>query len=684
MTRQLTHFSFALCLIFLVVLVYFPGLHGPYVLDDEENITLNDTVALKEITRDSIYNALLSNQSGPFKRPLASLSFALNHYFAGGFNNTLPFKLTNVVIHIINALLIYYLSLLFLRRPVFAHALTNQQQMHVAGFAASLWALHPIQLTSVLYVVQRMNSLSALFVILGLIVFMHGRQSLEKSNKRGFLVMLAGIGGGTLLGAGAKENAVLLPIFALVIELTLYRRDHLSHSAKTWLRAFYVLTIVVPTVIFISYVAMHPGFFLDSYKMRVFSPHERLLTEMRVLWFYLSLLLLPSIRRLGLFHDDIPISTGLLHPITTLPAVIGIFVILAFALIKFRRYPIASFAILWFLAGHSLESSIFGLEIAYEHRNYLPSFGVIFAVAYFIINMISAIRTQTNKKIMTILPYAIILIFGLSTWTWASTWKDAYILAEYHARNHPESPRSNNFAANASIREKNDFVGAITYTVNGMRAAPDEVGSYLDMQVYLAYIASEINTSFTNAHVNMSGKEFHIAALPDYIQTKNINGKLILVYGPSEPDAINELLRNKPISVYGIVALDRLTTCIVNKVPHCQLLHHDAIKWLTSAVTNTQTTSEYRALIAADTAKLYANIGDFRRALTYITSANQMFPETLYYEIGKAEYLIRLGQTAEAGALLSAIEESGIPSEKDRETVKMLREMQKDAAGHRH
>lgn len=684
MTRQLTHFSFALCLIFLVVLVYFPGLHGPYVLDDEENITLNDTVALKEITRDSIYNALLSNQSGPFKRPLASLSFALNHYFAGGFNNTLPFKLTNVVIHISNALLIYYLSLLFLRRPVFAHTLTNQQQKHVAGFAASLWALHPIQLTSVLYVVQRMNSLSALFVILGLIVFMHGRQSLEESNRHGFLVMLAGIGGGTLLGAGAKENAVLLPLFALVIELTLYRRDHLSHSAKTWLRAFYVLTILVPTVIFISYVAMNPGFFLDSYGVRAFSPYERLLTEMRVLWFYLSLLLLPSIRRLGLFHDDIPISTGLLHPITTLPAVIGIFVILAFALIKFRRYPIASFAILWFLAGHSLESSIFGLEIAYEHRNYLPSFGVIFAVAYFIINMISTMQIQTNKRIMTILPYAIILIFGLSTWTWANTWKDAYILAEYHAHNHPESLRSNNFAANAAIREKNDFVAAITYTVNGMRAAPDEVGSYLDMQVFLAYIASEINTSFAKAHVNMSGKEFRIAALPNYIQTKNINGKIVLVYGPSEPDAINELLRNRPISVYGVVALDRLTTCIVNKVPHCQSLRYDAIKWLTSAGTNTKTTSEYRALIAADTAKLYANIGDFRRALVYITSANQMFPETLYYEIGRAEYLIRLGQIAEADTLLNAIEESDIPSEKDRETVKMLREMQKDAAGHRH
>jgi len=668
----------------MIVLIYSPGLHGPYILDDEENITLNKAVAVKEITPGSIHDALLSNQSGPFKRPLAALSFALNHYFADGFDSTLPFKLTNVVIHIINSILIYHLLLLCLRRPALADTLTGRQQLHVAGFGALLWALHPIQLTSVLYVVQRMNSLSTLFVILGLIVFMHGRQAIEESKKYGFPAMASGIAGGALLGIGAKENAALLPLFAFVIELTLYRRDRLTPSARKWLWVFYLLTILLPAMIFISYVAMHPDFFLNSYAIRSFTPYERLLTETRVLWFYLSLLLLPSIQRLGLFHDDISISHGLLDPISTLPAVLGMLALLVFALINFRRYPVASFAILWFLVGHSLESSIFGLEIAYEHRNYLPSFGVIFAAAYVIIKTLSGMTAKKNMAIETILPCAIILVFGISTWTWANTWKGTITLAEYHAINHPDSPRANNYAANASIREKNDVVSAIKYTIRGIQAAPDEAGFYLDMQLFLAYFASEVNSGLVRANIATRDREFRIAGLPDSIQMRNIDGTIKFIHGPSSTRAINELLRSRPISVHGVAALDKLTKCVTGHIALCKPLRHDAIEWLVSAAQNPKSAAEYRALVSSDAAKLYADMGDYQRALNYITAATQLFPSTVYYGLGKVEYLIKLERAEEANTLLNNIEESGIPSGEDLETIKLLRKMQARIPANRH
>ena len=684
MKRPIFHLGVILSLVTLVVLAYSPGLHGPYILDDEENITLNKAVAVKEITPSSIHDALLSNQSGPFKRPLAALSFTLNHYFSGGFDNTLPFKLTNVVIHIINSILIYYLLLLCLRRPALADTLTGRQPLHVAGFGALLWALHPIQLTSVLYVVQRMNSLSTLFVILGLIVFMHGRQAIEESKKYGFPAMASGIAGGVLLGIGAKENAALLPLFAFVIELTLYHRDRLAPSARKWLWIFYLLTILLPATIFISYVMMHPDFFMNSYAIRSFTPYERLLTETRVLWFYLSLLLLPSIQRLGLFHDDIAISHGLLQPISTLPAVLGIFAMLLFALIKFRRYPVASFAILWFLVGHSLESSIFGLEIAYEHRNYLPSFGVIFAAAYVIIKTLSGMSAKKNTAIEAILPSAIILVFGISTWTWANTWKETSTLAEYHALNHPDSPRANNYAANASIREKNDVVSAIKYTIRGMQAAPDEAGFYLDMQLFLAYFASEIDSGLARANIAARGKEFRIAGLPDSIQMRNIDGNIKFIHDPSNARAINELLRSKPISVHGVATLDKLTKCVTEHIALCKPLRHDAIEWLVSAAQNPKTAAEYRALISADAAKLYADIGDYQRALSYITAATQLFPSTVFYRLGKTEYLIKLGRAEEANAMLNSIEESGIPSGEDLETIKLLHKMQAGIPANRY
>ncbi len=673
------HILLVLGLILAVCIAYWPGLHGPYVLDDDENIVLNPAVALGDLSSGNIYAALISNESGPLKRPVAAISFALNHYFNGGFYPAFQFKVTNLAIHIVNTFLIYLLSLNLLRTPRLKTALNEDNQQHIAIFTAALWTLHPIQLTSVLYVVQRMNSLSALFVLSGLLVFMWGRQGLERGATNKKFVMAAGVTGGTLLGIGAKENAVLLPVFALVLELTLYHRDHLSFSNKIWLWGFYLLTVVFPAILLVSYLLLNPDFFFDTYAMRPFSPLERLMTEMRVLWFYLSLLLVPSIQRLGLFHDDIQISTELFQPFVTFPAVIGIIALLAFALAKFRRYPLVSFAILWYLAGHSVESSIFGLEISYEHRNYLPSYGVLFAAAHTINNVLANVKARQIKMLTMSLPYAIVLVFGFGTWTWAYTWRNSYSLAEFHAANHPDSPRANKFAASVEILEKNNFVRAIQYTVHGIHVAPDEVGFRLDMRGILAHLESEINSGLNKAQFKTQGKEFRIDALPNSIRISNVNGAIKFFHDPSNGRTISEMLRHMPISVHGVVALDKLTTCIHDDIPSCMSLHHEAIEWLDSATVNPSSTVAYRAFILSRAAKLHAKAGNLQQALDYITRADQLAPGTVYYRLGKAEYLAKLGKSREATSILSEIADSGVVTEKDRETINLLRKIQADA-----
>jgi protein O-mannosyl-transferase len=682
MPQRLIHSVVALCLYALVILVYYPGLQGPYVLDDEENITHNEAVAINEISLESISNVLVSNQSGLFKRPLASLSFAMNHYFAGGFENTLPLKLSNLVIHLVNGFLIYYLSLLMLRRPVFSQELTVRQKSYVAAFAALLWVLHPIQLTSVLYVVQRMTSLSALFVILGLIVFMHGRQSFtnRKSRTTGTLTMFAGVAGGTLLGVSAKENAVLLPLLALVTEFTLYRRKGLASSALKQLRNFYLLTVATPLAAVLLYIAISPEFILNAYAVRSFSPYERVLTETRVLWFYLSLLLIPGINRMGLFHDDIVISTGLFSPVSTFPSALGILAVLAFALLRRRQFPVLSFAVLWFFAGHSLESSIFGLEIAYEHRNYLPAFGPVLAAAYAILVLASKNRKKQSLAAMAVIPVAIVAIFAWSTWTWANTWQDSATLARHQVFNHPDSPRANNFAAYVAVRENSDVISAIEFTKKGIQVAPGEAGFRIDMEIFLAYLSSEINTSLSEKQIDVSSREFKFPELPDYIQARKVNGMLMLVDSESDKRAIAVMLRDDPIAVHGVVALDKLTECIINDVPHCRSMLPDAIEWLETAAENTRTSPDYRAFITANAAKLHAYNGNYSYALVYIDIASQMFPNTLYYKLGKAEYLIRLGQLDKAKAILDSTQQSGVSNRKDRQTMTLLREMLKDPA----
>jgi tetratricopeptide (TPR) repeat protein len=652
MKRNLTTATYFAAILLIVSLIYLPGLRGPFVLDDGENISLNQAIALKELNAKEIAQAWLANDSGPLKRPLASISFAMNYYFAGSFENTLAFKVTNLTIHMVNIILVYFLVMGLVRTPALATQ-TSAYQHHIAGLTAALWAVHPIQLTNVLYVVQRMNSLSALFVITGLLIYMHGRRILADQRPGGFRLMFTGMFVGMLFGIMAKENAALLPLFAFVTEFTLYRQNRSPVKTRRFLWLFYSVAVGIPAILFFVYLVANPSFIVSSYAARDFTMVERLLTESRILWFYISLLFFPSASRLGLFHDDISYSTSLFSPITTILAIIGLGCAFIFALAKVKRFPVVSFAILWFLAGHLLESSIFNLELAYEHRNYLPSLGILFAVSYLLSSFFRMHSSVTRTGV--ILPYAVILVLGFATWNQADAWKNIQNLAGSIVAHHPDSPRANDFASRVSLNEKNDITTAIGYTLRGLDIAPREVGFQIDLQVLLANLTVEINNAAVKSAIknnqNITGGR--IQGLSDRIGVGLKNGEINLVYPESTDLQVSQLLITRPISVHGIIALENLRRCVVNPPHICQSLQNKAINWLTAASSNTQTTREYRGIILSDTAILYASRGDYNHALEYMNQAANTSSHMLSYQLAKAEYLIRLNRLNDAKIMLN-------------------------------
>src|SRR5690606_10094951 len=137
----------------------------------------------------ALLDAAFANDEGIWGRPLASLTFALNHYFAGGFETSF-FKATNVAIHFINAWLVYGLAAVLLATPALATA--RHHRHFIAALAALLWAAHPLQLTGVLYVVQRMTSLAALFTLAGLLIYVHGRNQVEAGKPGASWTMFGG------------------------------------------------------------------------------------------------------------------------------------------------------------------------------------------------------------------------------------------------------------------------------------------------------------------------------------------------------------------------------------------------------------------------------------------------------------------------------------------------------------
>lgn len=645
-----------------VCIIYWPGLNGPYVLDDGENILLNPSVALNDLAGKHVLAALTGNDSGPLKRPLAAVSFAFNHYFNSGFYPTFAFKATNLAIHILNTCLIYLFCLKLLRTPRLSNTLDNKIQQRVAIFATALWALHPIQLTNILYVVQRMNSLSALFVLTGLILFVHGRTLLDTVGRagKGTALMIGGVLGGTVLGLTSKENAALLPLFALVIEYCLFRFWARKSPNRRFLLWFYILIVALPAVSLVAYLAFNPDLIHSSYATRHFSLLERTLTETRILWSYVGLIVFPVSRHFGLFHDDVVLSTNLFTPISTVFAVTGILVALAVGLTQAKRHPVIALAILWFLTGHIIESSFLGLELAYEHRNYLPSYGIIFAVAY---GLIVSARSKhlADPRLLTV----ILIALSFVTWTRANAWGDIQSLAEYTVKNHPNSPRANDFAARTSLGVNHDLASAMRFTLDELKLAPKEVGYHIDLQILLNKLSTVLEHKVQRQYKQNTGRHFdlHVTGLDTNLQAFETRKGIHLAYHGSSPEIISELLKKEPISVHGIFSLENLRHCILDTPRPCSALHDMALKWFTIAADNPHTSRDYRAVIDGNTAMLYADAGNIEKAFVYINRATLLLPEHSSYQVAKAEYLIRLGRLEEAKQIIDRLAVKPVPSD---------------------
>lgn len=357
----------------LAVAIYWPGLHGAFFFDDLTSIVLPEGVRLETLSLESMRQALASGYSGPFGRPVAQLSFALNYYFSGF--DPFAFKATNLVIHFACGILVFGLSLRLL-----AAARPQAKHPHIliaSGVVAGLWLLHPIQLLPVLHVVQRMTSLSALFLLAALLLHIRGR---ECSGRAGVAMLFLAWAVLWPLSIFSKETGLLFPVFVLAWELVMQRAA--SGRLDRFARGYAALSGVAALVVLAYLCTPYAHWLWSGYDMRPFTPSERLLTEGRILWFYLGLIVAPRLDELGLYHDDIAVSSGLLMPWTTTFALLGLFVLASLAWRWRERAPIAAFGLAWFLIGHAMESTFLPLELAHEHRNYLPLFGILLAAGW--------------------------------------------------------------------------------------------------------------------------------------------------------------------------------------------------------------------------------------------------------------------------------------------------------------
>jgi len=433
-----------LLVVFVCALVYEAGLDGPFLFDDHAHIRQNVQVQIDDLSLRSLSQAWNSSFSAPpSDRPMAQLTFGINHAFGG--LSTYAFKATNLAIHLMNGWLIFLLARALLNAQLFGNTASEIQQRATwfALTAAAIWLLHPLNLTPVLYIVQRMTQLSTLFVLLGLWLYVSGRLAIAREQPGILRVILAFPI--ALFGVLAKENAALFPVLILVLEFTILRNVFKGRHVKS-LRAILIAGAIVPTLAGLVYLIAHPE--LYTYTGRQFGMEERLLTQARALWFYLQMFISPDLQQLALFHDDFPISQDWLTPISTLPSVAAWVATLTISIVFAQRIPVISFGALFFLAAHSLESSIIPLEMVFEHRNYLALLGPAFVLAYLLTVHFANSRVD---RILLVLGGLLLLNYAFLTHLRAVDWASASSLTLSEVDHHPESKRANFKAAQLFI-----------------------------------------------------------------------------------------------------------------------------------------------------------------------------------------------------------------------------------------
>ena len=443
----------------ITAFVYWPGLWGGWLFDDYPNIVENPGVHMTHVDVASISRAALSSPSSALKRPLASLSFAFNYLLEG--MHPFGWKLTNLVIHLLNGLLVFLVArklLALVRAPPGSSAEEHPERGNhgiVAACIAGAWMLLPINLTGVLYVVQRMESLANLFVMLGLLGYVSGRQrmlrhhtlhdpeaSMVQTRRMGLVQCATSLVLATAVGITAKETAAMLPLYAFLVEWIVFRFERADDGTESprkdrgiWV--LFALVLALPFLLGMLWLlpqVLSP----ESWATRDFTLRTRLLSEARIVVDYIAWTLLALPHWLSFYHDDFHVSRGLLQPWTTLLSIAVLIAMVASVIRLRRRRPLIALGLALFLGCHLLTATILPLELIYEHRNYFASFGLMLALVPLFAVPLSARLARVRWGVLG----TALLAWMLLTANTAYAWGNSLRLAKELATRAPDSPRA--------------------------------------------------------------------------------------------------------------------------------------------------------------------------------------------------------------------------------------------------
>lgn len=400
----------------VVWLLFAPALPGIIQFDDLANLSKLDTIT----GLDSAWGWVNQGRAGPLGRPIALATFALQYY---QWPQPYALLLWNIALHVINALLVFWLAALVAQRL----GATGARQFAIGWLVGLTWAILPLLNTSTLFIIQRMTVLSGTFVLAGLVAYLKVRGPADASWQRQLaaLILLAAFG---VLAVLSKENGALIVVYGLIVELCVLsaqpgRRSSLVAVALA-LGCALLLAGLLPMLSWAPSTVMQRGF----------SMPERLASQGILLLSYLKGLFLPSMGELNPYRGY-SVSHGTLHTLWG----VGLWLALMLSplMAAWRRsWRLPALALAWFFYGHIMESGWVPLEPYFAHRNYLPAVGLVFALVFALVNL------RQNAHLWRGVFAAYLVLLGGVTWMNTSLWGQSELAGEIWANEQPHSARA--------------------------------------------------------------------------------------------------------------------------------------------------------------------------------------------------------------------------------------------------
>ena len=548
------HFPALILIPILVLIIYSNIYQCPFVFDDGPGIEENTTIRT------------LSNYSSPGgllrPRAIVGFTFALNYKF--GKLNVFGYHLVNVLIHIINGFIVYFLAQTIFTQlsntsaqrfgelnspkskvqgprskvqgpqPAISQSTINNQQSIIflmSLTAALIFIAHPIQTQAVTYTVQRCASMAAMFYLASAFFYLKARilaqsSKLEAQSSGGHplsafslqssafftLCIICG-----MLAFLSKQNTASLPGVILLAEYLVIDRTWEGWKRKI---PWFCLTFAF-WALFVLYVigffsggtggGIEAGGVLEdvsrlTQETKNVSRWSYLCTQFNVLVIYIRLFFLPIGQNLDYMY---PFRIGFFDGYTPL-AFAFLIGIIAIGIWNIKKRPVICFGIFWFFITLSVESSLIPIRDAlFEHRLYLPMFGFAIIVSYLVFHYLS-----NKRSLALVLSLSIIISLGLATnlrnITWqndTTLWSDVVSKSFHNYRGH------NNLGYVLDKQGRTEK--AVEHYLQALRIQPDYAEAHYNLAIHLdkqgrtkeaiehCLQALRIDPDFAEAHYNL-------------------------------------------------------------------------------------------------------------------------------------------------------------------------------------